>query len=79
MAGAAISPLMLLFVLETQKTMFTLPHWQIAYSWSSLVVILLVIFICTLSAYLASHQVIKGLPAVFLRGKKNEESSPHIS
>lgn len=60
---------MLLFVLETQKTMFTLPHWQIAYSWSSLVVILLVIFICTLSAYLASRQVIKGLPAVFLRGK----------
>lgn len=60
---------MSLFVLETQKTMFTLPHWQIAYSWSSLVVILLVIFICTLSAYLVSRQVIKGLPAVFLRGK----------
>lgn len=53
LAGAAISPLMSLFVLETQKTIFTLPHWQIAYSWSSLVVILLVIFICTLSAYLA--------------------------
>lgn len=69
LAGAAVSPLMSLFVLETQKTMFTLPDWQIAYSWSSLVVILLVIFICTLSAYLASRQVIKGLPAVFLRGK----------
>ncbi|MEE1325404.1 MAG: ABC transporter permease, partial [Streptococcus sp.] len=69
LAGGAVSPLMSLFVLETQKTMFTLPHWQIAYSWSSLVVISLVIFICTLSAYLASRQVIKGLPAVFLRGK----------
>ncbi|SER23142.1 ABC transporter permease [Streptococcus gallolyticus] len=69
LVGAAVSPLMSLFVLETQKTMFTLPHWQIAYSWSALAVIVLVIFICTLSAYLASRQVIKGLPAIFLRGK----------
>lgn len=68
-AGAAISPLMSLFVLQTQKTMFNLPYWQIAYSWSALTVIFIVIFICSLSAYLASHQVIKGLPAVFLRGK----------
>ena len=67
--GAAVSPLMSLFVLETQKGMFTLPHWQIAYSWSSLIVFLLVIFICTLSAYVASIETVNGLPAVFLRGK----------
>lgn len=73
-AGAAISPLMSLFVLQTQKTMFNLPYWQIAYSWSALTVIFIVIFICSLSAYLASHQVIKGLPAVFLRGKTKKVS-----
>lgn len=69
LVGAFLSPLMSLFVLETQKSMFTLPHWQIAYSWSSLVVFVLVIFICTLAAYLASRETVNGLPAVFLRGK----------
>ena len=60
------------FVLGTQKGMFSLPNWEIAYSWSSLIVIVLVILICTTSAYFASRKAIKGLPAVFLRGKDKE-------
>jgi len=70
--GAVVSPTMSWFVLETQKTMFSLPNWQIAYSWSSLLIIVLVILICSLSAYFASRKAIKGLPAVFLRGKNKE-------
>lgn len=70
--GAVVSPTMSWFVLETQKTMFSLPNWQIAYSWSSLLIIVLVILICSLSAYFASRKAIKGLPAVFLRGKSKE-------
>lgn len=71
-SGAIVSPAMSWFVLETQKTMFSLPNWQIAYSWSSLLIIILVIIICSLSAYFASRKAIKGLPAVFLRGKSKE-------
>lgn len=71
-SGAIVSPAMSWFVLETQKTMFSLPNWQIAYSWSSLLIIILVILICSLSAYFASRKAIKGLPAVFLRGKSKE-------
>lgn len=70
--GAVFSPVMSLFVLETQKNMFSLPKWQIAYSYSSLVVIVLVVFICAVSAYLASRNPVRGLPAIFLRGKDKE-------
>lgn len=70
--GALLSPIMSWFVLGTQKGMFSLPNWEIAYSWSSLIVIVLVILICTTSAYFASRKAIKGLPAVFLRGKDKE-------
>lgn len=70
--GAVFSPIMSWFVLSTQKSMFSLPNWQIAYSWPSLAAIALVILICTLSAYFASRKAIKGLPAVFLRGKDKE-------
>ena len=75
--GAIVSPAMSWFVLETQKTMFSLPNWRIAYSWSSLLIIILVILICSLSAYFASRKAIKGLPAVFLRGKSKEVK--HVS
>src|SRR3712207_366199 len=70
--GLLISPAMSWFVLETQKRMFSLPKWEIAYSLSSLVVALLVVMICVTSAYFASRKAIKGLPAVFLRGKNRE-------
>ena len=56
--GAIASPAMSWFVLETQKTMFSLPNWHIAYSWSSLLIIILVILICSLSAYFASRKEI---------------------
>ena len=72
LVGALLSPVMSWFVLSTQKSMFSLPNWKIAYSWSSLIVIGIVILICTSSAYLASRKAIKGLPAVFLRGKDKE-------
>lgn len=71
-AGALVSPAMSWFVLTTQQSMFSLPSWQIAYSASSLVVIGLVVLICTVSAYLASIEAIRGLPAVFLRGKNKD-------
>ena len=70
--GTLISPIMSTFVLGTQKRMFSLPKWQIAYSTSSLVVIGLVILVCIISAYLAARQAINGLPAVFLRGKDKD-------
>lgn len=70
--GLLMSPAMSWFVLETQKRMFSLPKWEIAYSLSSLVVALLVVMICVTSAYFASRKAIKGLPAVFLRGKNRE-------
>lgn len=70
--GAIISPIMSWFVLGTQKSMFSLPNWQIAYSWSSLLVVVLVILICSLSAYFASRKAIQGLPAIFLRGKSKD-------
>ncbi len=66
--GAIVSPLISLFVLETQKSMFSIPEWKISYSYSSLVTILLVISVCILSAFLASREAISGLPALFLRG-----------
>ncbi|MGL4663112.1 MAG: ABC transporter permease [Culicoidibacterales bacterium] len=68
-AGTLIAPLMSFFVLETQKSMFSIPTWTIAYSFSSLAVIILVISICVLSAVLASRSAISGLPALFLRGE----------
>ncbi|MFC3932253.1 ABC transporter permease [Streptococcus dentapri] len=70
--GALVSPAMSWFVLETQKSMFSLPNWQIAYSWSSLLIVALVILVCSLSAYFASRKAITGLPAIFLRGKSKE-------
>lgn len=66
--GVAMSPFMSWFVLGTQKSMFSLPEWKISYSWSSLVVIILVVAICVFSAFFASREAIHGLPALFLRG-----------
>lgn len=77
-AGFAISPLMSWFVLETQKSMFTLPNWQISYSSSSIVVGIVVIIICVLAAYLASRESARGLPAIFLRGKEKVAKSVFV-
>ena len=77
-AGFAISPLMSWFVLETQKSMFTLPNWQISYSSSSMVVGIVVIIICVLAAYLASRESARGLPAIFLRGKEKLAKSVFV-
>ncbi|GAB2023834.1 ABC transporter permease [Pseudolactococcus yaeyamensis] len=73
--GASVSPFMSWFVLSTQKTMFSLPSWTIAYSFSSLVVIMFVLSICILSSYLASRNAIRGLPAEFLRGNTQKIGS----
>ena len=70
--GLVVSPFMSWFVLTTQQNMFSIPKWQIAYSWSSLVLVLIVIAICSISAYLASRKIIVGLPAEFLRGKDKD-------
>lgn len=66
--GILAAPVLSQFVLWTQKSMFSLPKWQIAYSFSSLLVILLVLTICVASALLAAREAVAGLPAVFLRG-----------
>lgn len=70
--GAVVSPLMSWFVLGTQKEMFSIPSWTIAYSASSLYVIILVLSVCILASFLASREAIQGLPAEFLRGNKQK-------
>lgn len=70
--GTVFSPIISLFVLNTQKKMFSIPNWRIAYSWSSLGIIGFLILICTVSSYIASRQAVKGLPAVFLRGTEKK-------
>jgi len=66
--GALGAPLLSLFVLETQAELFSVPNLGIAYTWTSLIMILMIIGICTISAFLASRKVRIGLPALFLRG-----------
>ncbi|MBM6763513.1 FtsX-like permease family protein [Ligilactobacillus agilis] len=68
--GLLVAPLISLFVLRTQKMMFSLPKWQLAYSYSALVLVMLVIVICLGAAFLAATQITKGLPAEFLRAEK---------
>lgn len=75
LTGLIISPTISWFVLKIQQQMFSIPHWNISYTYSVLFVILAVISICILSAFLAARSATKGLPAIFLRGK--EESSAH--
>ena len=75
LTGLIISPTISWFVLKKQQQMFSIPHWNISYTYSVLFVILAVISICILSAFLAARSATKGLPAIFLRGK--EESSAH--
>lgn len=70
--GVLISPLMSMFVLSTQKNMFSIPIWEVSYSSSSLIVILLVITICVVSAFFASRESVSGLPALFLRGNEKK-------
>ncbi|RVU71148.1 MULTISPECIES: ABC transporter permease [Lactobacillus] len=73
LTGAIFSPVVSLFVLSTQKTMFSLPKWQLAYTYTSLWVLILVIAICVLSAYFAAYSAMRGLPADFLRGDSEKE------
>lgn len=76
-AGALFSPLISWYVLRTQQQMFSIPHWKIAYTYSALIIIVLVITICVLASFLAARTAIKGLPAKFLRGKE-ESTARHI-
>ena len=55
-------------VLGTQQGMYYLPNWTIAYGWTSVLVALGIILICTLSAYWASGKARTGLPVAYLRG-----------
>jgi len=66
--GTIAAPLMSLFVLGTQQAILSMPAWQISYSLSALVVVLIVVAVCILSAFLASREAIANLPALFLRG-----------
>lgn len=72
--GFLCSPLVSLFVLSTQKAMFSLPTWHLAYTLSALGVSVLVIVICVLSAYLAASSTLRGYPAEFLHGKQDENT-----
>lgn len=75
LTGLIISPAISWFVLKSQQQMYSIPHWNISYTYSAIFVILGVISICILSAFLSARNATKGLPAIFLRGK--EESSAH--
>ncbi|WP_207694323.1 hypothetical protein DOK67_0000906 [Enterococcus sp. DIV0212c] len=66
--GAVVSPLLSWFVLNTQKDMFSIPKWMISYNYTSLIVVLIVVSTCVLSAFLASREARIGLPVLFLRG-----------
>ena len=66
--GALVAPLISWYVLSSQKSMFSLPNWQVSYSFSAWMVMILVILICIFSAYLAARSGSKGLPAIYLRG-----------
>ncbi|UQS81992.1 FtsX-like permease family protein [Bombilactobacillus folatiphilus] len=70
LVGLLIAPFISWFVLRTQKQMFSIHQWTLAYGWSSLFVVLLVTLICVLAAFLAARSATKGLPAVFLQGTK---------
>lgn len=72
------SPILSSFVLWTQKSMFSISEWKIAYSMSSLVVVFLVILICVISALLAAKDAIEGLPALFLRGTVEKKGHKFI-
>lgn len=76
--GMAFSPVLSSFVLWTQKSMFSISEWKIAYSMSSLVVAFLVILICVISALLAAKDAIEGLPALFLRGTVEKKGRKFI-
>lgn len=75
LAGLIISPAISWFVLKSQQQMFSIPHWNISYTYSVIFVVLGVISICILSAFFAARSATRGLPAIFLRGK--EESTAH--
>lgn len=66
--GALFAPVISLIVLETQKNTYSLPEWSLSYTWTSLVVVIMVTSICTLSAFMASRKSRTGLPAFYLRG-----------
>jgi len=66
--GAVCAPLLSLFILETQAEMYSVPNLGIAYTWTSIIMILMIIGACALSAFLASRKARIGLPALFLRG-----------
>lgn len=74
--GAICSPAMSWFVLETQKTMFSIPKWTIAYSYHSFLLIVFVILLCTGSALYATKDVLFELPAFYLRGEKGKKVKP---
>lgn len=77
LAGVICAPAISLFVLATQKTMFSLPHWQLAYTYSAVLVVLAIMAICIVSAYFAARTAMQGLPAEFLRGKQ-EKNVHHL-
>jgi putative ABC transport system permease protein len=77
LVGWGIAPIMSNFVLGTQKQMFALDNWHIAYTASSVGVTLLVLAICMLAAFFASRKAIKGLPVKYFRGNL-VKNSKHI-
>ncbi|MDR3107075.1 MAG: hypothetical protein LBU05_02585, partial [Bifidobacteriaceae bacterium] len=65
--GAAAAPGISLFVLETQKTMFALPDWSIAYTPLAAAVAALIITACAASALFALAAPLQLNPAEGLR------------
>ena len=66
--GALGAPIISMFIFRTQESIFSVPNWQITYTWTSLLIIFMVISICIIAAILASRKARMGLPARFLRG-----------
>lgn len=67
LVGLLVAPVMSTFVLGTQESMLSMPHWSVAYTLVPAAVLALVVAVCVLGAYLAARPALRGTPADQLR------------
>lgn len=77
LVGLVIAPLTISQgLVNMQKNFFSLPEWRIENSIFSIVILLLVILICSVTALLASRKGIKGMPALTMREEPPKAHKP---
>jgi putative ABC transport system permease protein len=65
--GLCVSPLFSTFVEESQKIPYKIPHWSVEHTWLTPTVAIILVIICTLTAFLSSARVRHGLPSVAMQ------------